>query len=172
MTPLPIYVGLDDADTAVQITVLDPAGGIRARRRCDNDGRALAAAAAPFGAPFGAPLRAALERGAGAANRAEELLARAGGSVDLAPRVRGPAEAAPGQDRFAGRPPAGRPGAGRLPAAGVAGARADPGAAAAGPLPAAGGDRRRRAKQAIRAPLRDARQWWWPASWPRGASGP
>lgn len=80
MTTVSVFVGLDYHDEVVQVCVLDRDGRQLANRDCPNDWQALRDAIAPFGDG----VKAALETCTGAADLAEELVARAGWSVDLA----------------------------------------------------------------------------------------
>jgi transposase len=76
----PVFVGLDYHTGTVQVCVLDRAGAILLNRACPNDWRAIRDTVARFGAD----VRAAIEACCGAADLAEELVTRAGWSVDLA----------------------------------------------------------------------------------------
>jgi transposase len=80
MASVSVFVGLDYHDAAVRVCVLDPAGRQLANRDCPNDAGALAA----FVHRHGRHVHAALESCPGAADLAEELVQRAGWSVDLA----------------------------------------------------------------------------------------
>ncbi len=80
MNSLPVFVGLDYHDATVQVCILDSDGSQLANRDCANDWQAIAG----FVQRFQRPVRAALESCCGAANLAEELVSRAGWSVDLA----------------------------------------------------------------------------------------
>jgi len=75
-----VYVGLDYATAFVQVCILDPSGRMLANGRCENDWRAIAAHVRRFGTH----VRAAIEACNGAANLADELVQRAGWSLDLA----------------------------------------------------------------------------------------
>jgi transposase len=75
-----VFVGLDYATAFVQVCVLDPGGRTLANGRCENDWRAIAAHVRRFGTQ----VRAAIEACNGAANLADELVQRAGWSLDLA----------------------------------------------------------------------------------------
>ncbi len=78
--PEQVYVGLDYATAFVQVCVLNSSGRVLANGRCANDGPAIAA----YVRPFGARVRAAIEACTGSANLADELIQRAGWSLDLA----------------------------------------------------------------------------------------
>jgi len=80
MGTVAVFVGLDYHDEAVQVCVLDPQGRPLANRSCANDCGVIAALVAQHGER----VQAALESCAGAADLAEELVSRAGWSVDLA----------------------------------------------------------------------------------------
>src|SRR5260370_8259449 len=80
MCSLPVFVGLDYHDAAVQVCILDTDGTPLANRDCPNDWQAIAR----FAERYQRPVRAAVESCCGAANLAEELVSRAGWSVDLA----------------------------------------------------------------------------------------
>jgi transposase len=75
-----VFVGLDDHDEVVQVCVLDRDGHQLANRDGANDWQALRDTVAPFGDE----VQAALECWTGSADLAEELVSRAGWSVDLA----------------------------------------------------------------------------------------
>lgn len=75
-----LYVGLDYHAKDVQVLGIDEARTVRADRRCANDWRAIVAAVDGWAGP----VRAAIESGSGAAALAEELVLRAGWSVELA----------------------------------------------------------------------------------------
>ena len=80
MCTLPVIVGLDYSDRAVQVCVLDQAGKVVGNRACDNDWQAIV----KFAEARGTVIRAAIESCSGAANLADELVMRAGWHVDLA----------------------------------------------------------------------------------------
>jgi transposase len=80
MGTVAVFVGLDYHDEAVQVCVLDPHGRVLANRACANDCRVIA----DLVARHGDRVQAAVESCSGAANLAEELVSRAGWSVDLA----------------------------------------------------------------------------------------
>ena len=80
MARVSVYVGLDYHDDSVRVCVLDQAGRPLANRDCPNDAQAIAA----FVRRHGRHAHAALESCPGAADLAEELVQRAGWSVDLA----------------------------------------------------------------------------------------
>ena len=74
------FVGLDYAQSGVQVCVLDSSGRVLANRLCRNDWRSIQRVATRFG-----PVRrAAVEACCGAADLAEELVERARWLVDLA----------------------------------------------------------------------------------------
>jgi transposase len=75
-----VFVGLDYATAFVQVCILDSDGWMLANGRCENDWRALDTQARRFGTS----VRAAIEACNGAANLADELVQRAGWSLDLA----------------------------------------------------------------------------------------
>jgi transposase len=77
-----VFVGLDYHDGFVQVCILDREGRVLANRRCDNDRHAIVEMVERFAA--GAPVQAALEACTGAADLADELVEKAGWSVDLA----------------------------------------------------------------------------------------
>jgi transposase len=80
MGTLPVFVGLDYSDRAVQVCVLDQAGGVIGNRRCANDWHVIA----KFAQGHGAVQRAAIESCEGAAALADELVTKAGWHMDLA----------------------------------------------------------------------------------------
>ena len=80
MSSLPVFVGLDYHQDAVQVCVLDSAGRQLANRSVANDAAAVAAVARRHGRPQ----RIAVEACCGAAAMADELSAREGLSVELA----------------------------------------------------------------------------------------
>jgi transposase len=80
MCILPVFVGLDYHDSFVRVCVLDTDGTQLANRERANDWQAIAS----LGGQFGRPVHAAIESCCGAANLAEELVSKAGWSVDLA----------------------------------------------------------------------------------------
>jgi transposase len=80
MCTLPVIVGLDYSERAVQVCVLDQAGKVLGNRSCANDWQAIAA----YAETRGQVARAAIESCSGAADLAEELVSRAGWHVDLA----------------------------------------------------------------------------------------
>jgi transposase len=71
-TTVPLFVGLDYSQAAVQVCVLDPAGKVLANARCPDDAQRLDELVRRFGTVKGA----ALEACTGAANLAEELADR------------------------------------------------------------------------------------------------
>lgn len=80
MASVPVFVGVDYHQETIQVCVLNQAGDVLANRPCANDWRALDRLVRAFGDD----VRAALECCTGAANLAEELVAQASWSVDLA----------------------------------------------------------------------------------------
>jgi transposase len=80
MDSIAVYVGLDYHQSGVQVCVVDAEGRVLLNRGSANDWRAIVAAAQRYGRV----VRAAIESCTGAANLAEELVERAGWSVDLA----------------------------------------------------------------------------------------
>lgn len=75
-----VFVGLDYHQASVQVCVMGRRGNVLLNRRCSNDWRAIAKA----GESCGRVTRVAIESCTGAANLAEELVHKAGWSVDLA----------------------------------------------------------------------------------------
>lgn len=75
-----VFVGLDYAQSGVQVCVVDGGGRMRMNRCCRNDWRAIVRAAGRHGRVE----RAAIESCCGAADLAQELVDEAGWSVDLA----------------------------------------------------------------------------------------
>ncbi len=80
MDRIPVYVGLDYHQRAVQVCVVDRTGRVLCNRSCANDWAAIRELAERFGTVAGA----AIESCTGAADLAEELVGLAGWSVDLA----------------------------------------------------------------------------------------
>jgi transposase len=80
MGTVPVFVGLDYHDASVRVCVLDPQGKPLGNRDCRNDWQAIA----DYVGRSGRPVQAAIESCPGAADLAEELIAQAGWSVDLA----------------------------------------------------------------------------------------
>jgi len=80
MCSLPVFVGLDYHDSSIRVCVLDTDGSEMTDKECANAWQAVAHVAERFGRP----IRAAIESCCGAADLAEELVACAGWSVDLA----------------------------------------------------------------------------------------
>lgn len=80
MCTLPVIVGLDYSDRAVQVCVLDQQGKVVGNRACANDWRAIV----EFAQSRGQVVRAAIESCSGAAALADELVMLAGWHVDLA----------------------------------------------------------------------------------------
>jgi transposase len=77
---LPVFVGLDYHHQSVQVCVMNGRGEVMVNRRCANDWRAIERA---VGGP-GRRVQAAIEACNGAADLADELVHKAGWSVDLA----------------------------------------------------------------------------------------
>ncbi len=75
-----VCLGLDYNQASVQVCVMGRRGNVLLNRRCSNDWRAIAKAAESCGRVT----RVAIESCTGAANLAEELVHKAGWSVDLA----------------------------------------------------------------------------------------
>jgi len=80
MCSLPVFVGLDYHDASVRVCVLDTDGSELANADRANEWKEIV----HFAERFGRPIRAAIESCCGAADLAEELVSRAGWSVDLA----------------------------------------------------------------------------------------
>lgn len=80
MAKIRVFVGLDYHRVSVQVCVMNSRGEVLGNRRCENDWKAIRRFAESFGRVAGA----ALESCSGAAELAEELVERAGWSVDLA----------------------------------------------------------------------------------------
>jgi transposase len=80
MDSVPVFVGLDYHQDFVQVCVMDGQGQQLGNRECANDWQVVSSYAARFGNRF----QAAIESCAGAADLCDELMTRAGWSVDLA----------------------------------------------------------------------------------------
>lgn len=80
MGTLGVFVGLDYHDSEVQVCVLNPDGAQCCNRDVSNDWQAIARVVGRYGST----VHAAIESCAGAADLAEELVQKAGWSVDLA----------------------------------------------------------------------------------------
>lgn len=80
MKRITVYVGLDYHQSGVQVCAMDHRGRVLLNKRCANDWRKIVDRIAGKGQT----IRAAIESCSGAANLAEELVAHAGWSVDLA----------------------------------------------------------------------------------------
>lgn len=80
MSTVPVFVGLDYHQSTVQVCVMDATGRVLLNRACENRWQAVVAAVANVGQP----IRVAIEACTGAADLAQELVDRAGWSVDLA----------------------------------------------------------------------------------------
>lgn len=80
MESVPVYVGLDYHQDGVQVCVLDRTGKRLGNRMCPNDWEAIVRFASGYGQVAGV----AVEACTGAADLAEELIRRAGWSMDLA----------------------------------------------------------------------------------------
>jgi transposase len=80
MSTVAVFVGLDYHDEEVQVCVLDPQGQQLCNRASANDWQAIGGIVGRYGNT----VQAAIESCTGAANLAEELVQKAGWSVDLA----------------------------------------------------------------------------------------
>ncbi len=80
MGRIPVFVGLDDHQDAVQVCVLDGSGKPLANRRCVNDWQAIERVVRRQGMP----IRVASEACSGAAHLADELATHAGRPMHLA----------------------------------------------------------------------------------------
>ena len=80
MSSIPVFVGLDYHQNAVQVCVVDSDGTVLGNKSCPNDGPRIVA----YVERLGSVKRVAIEACTGAANLADELVERAGWSVDLA----------------------------------------------------------------------------------------
>jgi transposase len=80
MGTVAVFVGLDYHDEEVQVCVLDPQGQQLCNRGTINDWQAISGVVGRYGNT----VQAAIESCTGAANLAEELVQKAGWSVDLA----------------------------------------------------------------------------------------
>lgn len=80
MSRITVFVGLDYHQDSVQVCVMDREGRVLVNRAVGNDWGAIRDVVGRYGRH----VRAAIEACAGAANLAEELVGRAGWSVDLA----------------------------------------------------------------------------------------
>lgn len=80
MKRIPVFVGLDYHQGSVQVCVEDGPGRVLGNRRCPSDAGAII----EFVERHGKVVGAAIESCSGAADLAEELIGRAGWSVDLA----------------------------------------------------------------------------------------
>jgi transposase len=80
MSRVTVFVGLDYHQGSVQVCVMDAGGSVLVNRRCADSWKAIHALVRPYGRR----VRAAIEACSGAAELAEELVSRAGWSVDLA----------------------------------------------------------------------------------------
>lgn len=80
MERIAVFVGLDYHQDSVQVCVADRSGAVLANRRCANDIAEIVAVAERCGEV----VSAAIESCTGAADLADELVTRAGWSVDLA----------------------------------------------------------------------------------------
>jgi len=78
MTKVTVFVGLDYHQDSVQVCVMDRDGSVLTNRRCANAWEAIRAVVPRR------RVRAAIEACSGASELAEELVSRAGWSVDLA----------------------------------------------------------------------------------------
>ena len=75
-----VYVGLDYHQKTVQVCVMDPGGVELANRSCPNEWGSIVS----YAERFGRVRRAAIESCCGAADLAEELVTKAGWSVEMA----------------------------------------------------------------------------------------
>jgi transposase len=80
MSKVTVYVGLDYHKDSIQVCVMDQAGTVLANRSCPNDAQAVDLVVAFFGDH----VRGAIEACTGAADLADELVARHGWDLDLA----------------------------------------------------------------------------------------
>src|SRR5215470_2000349 len=80
MSKVTVYVGLDYHKDSIQVCIMDQSGQVLANRSCANDAKALVLLVAFFGDH----VRAAIEACCGAAELADELVARHGWDLDLA----------------------------------------------------------------------------------------
>ena len=80
MSKVTVFVGLDYHQDSVQVCVMDRGGAVLTNRRCANRWAAIRAVAHRHSCR----VRAAIEACSGAAELADELVSRAGWSVDLA----------------------------------------------------------------------------------------
>ena len=80
MSKVTVYVGLDYHKDSIQVCVMDQSGQVLANRSCPNDVQALVLLVAFFGDQ----VRGAIEACTGAAELADELVARQGWDLDLA----------------------------------------------------------------------------------------
>ena len=80
MSNVAVFVGLDYHQDSVQVSVLDASGRQLFNRSCANDWQQIAKVVQPLGTVQ----RVAIEACCGAADLAEELVARLGWQVDLA----------------------------------------------------------------------------------------
>jgi transposase len=83
MSKVTVFVGLDYHKSFVQVCVLDGGGTVLANGKCPNTAERIASFVRGA-APRDAGVFAAVEACTGAANLAEELIAHAGWSIDLA----------------------------------------------------------------------------------------
>lgn len=79
MSRLPFFVGLDYHSESVQVCVMDANGRVLVNRRCRNELAVIVDAV-----PAGSRVQAAIEACNGSANLADDLVLKAGWSVDLA----------------------------------------------------------------------------------------
>ena len=118
-----VFVGLDYHSESIQVCVIAPEGKVLANRSCRNDWRTVVGVVQAVCGPA-TQVQAAIESCCGAADLAEELIAKAQWSVDLAhPGYVARIKAESGQDGLQRRASFGGPGTSRLPAAGLAGSR-------------------------------------------------
>ena len=79
MSKLPVFVGLDYHQSVVQVCVMDASGRVLTNQKCRNDWQTIAEIV-----PRNHLVHAAIEACNGAADLADQLVAKAGWSVDLA----------------------------------------------------------------------------------------
>ena len=80
MSTVPVFVGLDYHQSTVQVCAMNASGQVLLNRACANRWQALVTAVAAVGKP----VRVAIEACTGASDLAQELVDKAGWSVDLA----------------------------------------------------------------------------------------
>lgn len=80
MSSVPVFVGLDYHQDSVQVCIVDREGVVLCNRKVADDREKIAGVVQAYGVPVGV----AIESCSGAADLADELVTRAGWSVDLA----------------------------------------------------------------------------------------